>query len=262
MQEKLDTLNKEMIKKKKQLKQMSASFKNYNHIDAVQIKWKCPDCGTIVSTRKIGRMRGQKPGKCISCGFDKWRSPLPFTSGDINFRKRFNAKMSNLTKEVQNLKWKISETRIKLRDLKGLSHTSIANSIKVPRLSGRIVDLAKLFSKEQYIQLDHFIAKFEKKTQGQIIVVTFKSLNGNKIKSYASAISKKWDVAKKDKGILLLICGDEKKVFLKFGMDWNNIITPQLSGSLKKNMFSFFSKKEYAKGIKSLILEIETATAK
>ncbi|WP_429049876.1 TPM domain-containing protein [Aeromonas hydrophila] len=97
--------------------------------------------------------------------------------------------------------------------------TVVSAAPTFPALSGRVVDEANLMSRKQAHQLTQQLAAFEKRSGIQLVVVSIDTLAGDTIEEYGYQLGRHWGIGQKgkDKGVLLLIAQDERKVRIEVG---------------------------------------------
>lgn len=101
-----------------------------------------------------------------------------------------------------------------------------------PLLTGRVVDQAELLRPEQEVDLNSKLAALEAQSGRQMVVATVKSLEGQEIESYATALFRKWGIGDKqrDDGVLLLVAPAERKVRIENGYGADDYLTDAVSG--------------------------------
>lgn len=96
-----------------------------------------------------------------------------------------------------------------------------------PKLTGRVVDTANLFSQNEKNELDSLLQKHEQSSSDQIVVVTLDSLNGYDIADYGYQLGRYWQIGQKDKnnGVLLIVSMKEKKIRIEVGYGLEGALT-------------------------------------
>lgn len=96
---------------------------------------------------------------------------------------------------------------------------AFAQSIVFPRLTGRVVDEARLLDTRARSEIESRLAALEAKTTDQLVVVTLRSLSGRSIEDYGVQLGRHWQVGQKGKnnGVILLIAPNERKVRIEVG---------------------------------------------
>lgn len=96
---------------------------------------------------------------------------------------------------------------------------AFAQSIVFPRLTGRVVDEARLLDTRTRSEIESRLAALQAKTTDQLVVVTLRSLSGRSIEDYGVQLGRHWQVGQKGKnnGVILLVAPNEKKVRIEVG---------------------------------------------
>jgi uncharacterized protein len=104
---------------------------------------------------------------------------------------------------------------------------STAGEAALPRLSGRIVDEARLLSPEQAATLGQRLADVEARTSHQFVVVTVRSLSGESIDSFGRRLGNAWGIGRKDvnDGVLLIVAPSERRVRIEVGYGLETALT-------------------------------------
>ena len=76
----------------------------------------------------------------------------------------------------------------------------------LPKPTNYVSDFAGVLSPETVTSLNRLCAQVDRQAHAQIAVVTIKSLDGEPIENFATALEDKWKVGKKgtDRGLLLI----------------------------------------------------------
>lgn len=131
-----------------------------------------------------------------------------------------------------------------------------------PKLDGRVVDQVNLLSAPVKKDINDILAKHEKETSNQIVVVILQSLHGYQIEDYSYQLGRYWGIGQKDKnnGILLVIAMDERKIRIEVGYGLEGALTDKIcyeiiNYSIRPN----FKANQYELGILKAINEIMNA---
>lgn len=100
-----------------------------------------------------------------------------------------------------------------------------------PKLTGQVVDEAKLLSPEQVQQLTQLSAGIEAASTRQLVVATIPDLQGYPIEDYGYRLGRAWGIGQKDvnNGIILLVAPNDRKVRIEVGYGLEPIMTDALS---------------------------------
>jgi uncharacterized protein len=112
----------------------------------------------------------------------------------------------------------------------GCGFATIAKALKLPSLTGRVVDQAQILSQATKTRLGAKLEALESKSGIQFVVATVPSLGGRDIENYANDLFRKWKLGdvKKNDGVLLLIAPNERKVRIEVGYGLEGLLTDAL----------------------------------
>lgn len=140
-----------------------------------------------------------------------------------------------------------------------LTWSLIAFGFEVPRLSGPVVDEARLLSPQEQLELSELIRSVHDKGIAQIQVAIIKSLGGEPIEAVSIKITDTWKLgdSKKDNGILFLIAVQDKKMRIEVGQGLEGDIPDVIARRiLETKVQPFFRSGQFAQGIRSGLFEI------
>lgn len=105
-----------------------------------------------------------------------------------------------------------------------------AAALQIPRLRGRINDMAGLLTAEQIAALDSKLEDLEKADSTQVAVLIIPSLEGESLEDYSERVASSWrlGVQGRDNGALLLIAMKERKVRIEVGYGLEATLTDAL----------------------------------
>ncbi len=112
---------------------------------------------------------------------------------------------------------------------------SIANSllaqIAVPKLEGRVNDLAGLLAPSSRIELERKLGDYERRTGHQFALLTVASLEGEPIEDFSIRVVESWQLGRSDAddGLLLAISQGDRKMRIEVGYGLEGSITDALS---------------------------------
>ncbi|MFA6116081.1 MAG: TPM domain-containing protein [Sphingomonas sp.] len=109
-----------------------------------------------------------------------------------------------------------------------------ASAQTIPKLTGRVVDDAKLLSPEQAAQLTQLSGDIEKASSRQFVVATIPDLQGYPIEDYGNKLIRGWAIGQKgaNNGIILIVAPNERKVRIEVGYGLEPIMTDALSSMI------------------------------
>lgn len=133
-------------------------------------------------------------------------------------------------------------------------------ALKVPELTGPVIDKAHLLSQNEFETLDAELRSISEQTGVQIAVLTIPTLEGLDIESYSMSVVEAWKLgsAKEDNGVLLLVAYAEKKIRIEVGYGLEGQLTDTKCGLIIRNIMApRFQAGMYGKGIVEAVTNIE-----
>ncbi len=126
-----------------------------------------------------------------------------------------------------------------------------AKELKVPALTGRVVDTAGLLSPADKSRITSAIRQFETATKGQMAVLIIPSLKGDSLEGFSIRVVDKWKLGdkKRDDGILLLISVKDHKIRLEVGYGFEGNINDARAGDIIRAMAPYFRAGKFTDGI-------------
>jgi uncharacterized protein len=109
---------------------------------------------------------------------------------------------------------------------------AVAAALDVPPLSGRVNDLAGIFSSQQRQQLEERLKQFEQETSHQIVVLTIPGLAGDSLEDFGIRVAEAWKIGQQrlDNGVILLVAKKDRKIRIEVGRGLEGIL-PDLVAS-------------------------------
>lgn len=124
----------------------------------------------------------------------------------------------------------------------------------LPKLTGRVVDNAKLMDTTLRDRLAARLARLETRTGHQLVVVTSPGLKGEPIEEFGIRLGRTWGVGRKgvNDGVLFIIAPVERKVRIEVGYGLEKILTdPVCAEIIRQTVLPRFSRGEMAGGIEA-----------
>jgi uncharacterized protein len=121
-----------------------------------------------------------------------------------------------------------------------------------PALTGRVVDDAHILPAPAVADLESKLADLESRSSIQLVVATVSSLDGQEIEPYANALFRTWKLGDKtsNKGVLLLVAPNQKRVRIEVGYGLEGTLTDALSKVIITNAIApRFKTGDFAGGI-------------
>ncbi len=128
-----------------------------------------------------------------------------------------------------------------------------------PKLTGHVVDTARVLDAQTRQQIADFLTALEQATSDQIVVATIPSLGGETVEEYATALLRHWGLGQKDKdnGVLLLFAMNDHKIRIEVGYGLEGELTDAKAKLIVDDILTpAFKAKNYGVGIKLATQEI------
>ena len=125
-------------------------------------------------------------------------------------------------------------------------------------------DFGNMFNSVERSQLENKLVAYDDSTSVQIVVVTFKKLDGYPIDLLASEIGEKWGVGQKEKhnGIVIALSNDDRKVSLRGGYGIQAKMPPTIEKLIiDREMIPQFKQGNYYQGVDNAISAIQKQLA-
>jgi uncharacterized protein len=129
----------------------------------------------------------------------------------------------------------------------------------VPRLEGRVTDVANVLSAADRERLTSLLASYEKETSHQIGVLLIPSLAGETIESYSLRVANSWKLGQRglDNGILVTMAMKERSVRIELGVGFERYISNSKAQAIIANaMVPAFRRGDYAGGLRAGVEEL------
>ena len=99
--------------------------------------------------------------------------------------------------------------------------------------------------------LEEEIKKFEIETSNRINIAVLNSLEDVNIDEYAGRLYEKWRIGKsKDNGVLIVVCLQDKKIYIKVGYGLLSSVSPEITQTIIDNEINpSFQKSMYLEGL-------------
>ena len=131
--------------------------------------------------------------------------------------------------------------------------------LKVPKLTGRVVDNARLLSTAEKSKVESTIMQFENATKGQMAVLIIPSLDGDALEPFSMRVAEKWKIGYKgkDNGILLLISVNDHKIRFEVGYGYEGNINDARAGDIIRDMGPYFRARRFGDGITFAVIRAQ-----
>ena len=131
---------------------------------------------------------------------------------------------------------------------------------KVPQLTGRVVDQAKIFGASGAEKIDAAIRALETATGGgQMAVLTVDTLDGTPIEEFGIRVMDQWKIGRKgkDDGAILIIALRDRAMRLEIGYGWEGEINDARAGDIIRGLAPFFRENRYTDGVLFAVGEVQ-----
>jgi uncharacterized protein len=128
----------------------------------------------------------------------------------------------------------------------------------LPKPTNYVSDFAGVLSPETQASLNALCAQVDRQAHAQIAVVTIKSLDGEPIENFATALEDKWKVGKKgtDRGLLLLFAPADRKYRIEVGYGLEGILPDGRVGDIGRQMVPYLQQNEYDAAVTLAVRQI------
>ena len=136
---------------------------------------------------------------------------------------------------------------------------------KFPKPKGAINDYAEVITPQYERPMDLLAREVLQKTGTSVVVVTMKSIEGNEPADYANRLYEAWGIGKKgqDKGVLILLALEERKVQIETGYGVEGILPDGLVGEiLDTYVVQYLKEGNYDKGLSNALVAVSSVIAK
>ncbi len=133
------------------------------------------------------------------------------------------------------------------------------SALSFPKLTGRVVDEANIFSNSEETQLTSLLVGLEKDSGIQAVVVSVKSLDGYDVADYTIRLAEEWKIGSKanDNGLILLVAPNERDVRIEVGYGLEHKLTDGMSGYIiRKDIIPNFRSGSYFSGVKAGLITV------
>lgn len=131
----------------------------------------------------------------------------------------------------------------------------------VPKLTGRVVDEAKLISPPVQAKLNEELRQLQAATSDQMVVATVPSLGGRSIEETGLAFGRCWGIGQKklDNGVVVLVAPAEHKVRIEVGYGLEGLLTdPRAAQIIERDMVPRFKAQQLEGAIEAGVASIDT----
>jgi uncharacterized protein len=119
------------------------------------------------------------------------------------------------------------------------------------RLTGRVVDAARILSPSTEQELTVRSEALENDTTDQLVIVTLPTLRGAPIEQVGLALGRGWGVGQRklDNGVLLLVAPMDHKVRIEVGYGLERLLSDERAGKIVRDMLPLFHTNQTTQAI-------------
>src|ERR1700678_2345404 len=128
----------------------------------------------------------------------------------------------------------------------------------LPQPTNYVSDFAGVLSPATLVDLNRLCRQVDLQAHAQIAVVTVKSLDGEPIENFATALEDKWKVGKKgtDRGLLLILATDDRKYRIEVGYGLEGILPDGRVGDIGREIVPYLQQNNYDAAITVAVQQI------
>src|ERR1700761_938033 len=117
----------------------------------------------------------------------------------------------------------------------------------LPQPTNYVSDFAGVLSPATQAYLNNLCLQLDRQAHAQIAVVTVKSLDGEPIENFATALEDKWKVGKKgtDRGLLLILATNDRKYRIEVGYGLEGILPAGRVGDVGRAMVPYLRQNNF-----------------
>jgi uncharacterized protein len=117
----------------------------------------------------------------------------------------------------------------------------------LPSPTNYVNDFAGVLSPETLASLNALCAQVDRQAHAQIALVTIKSLDGEPIENFATALEDKWKVGKKgtDRGLLVIFATTDRKYRMEVGYGLEGILPDARVGDIGRAMVPYLRENNF-----------------
>ncbi len=128
----------------------------------------------------------------------------------------------------------------------------------LPQPTNYVSDLAGVLSPQTVQALNALCLQVDREAHAQIAVVTVKSLDGESIENFATALEDKWKVGAKgtDRGVILLFAIQDRKRWIETGYGLEGILPDSKVGVIGRSIVPQLQAGNYDAAISSAVVQV------
>ncbi len=174
---------------------------------------------------------------------------FPQSSGyDLKVRATYHRKQGE---EGEAIEYALKSVSTLLSKLEPMEKTVEYQS--VPRLEGRVTDVANVLTVVEREGLTNMLVRYEQETSHQIAILTIPTLSEESIEAFSMRVANSWGLGQRglNNGILVTLAMKERKVRIELGSGLAKFISDTTAQSIiDTSMIPAFRRGDYAGGLR------------
>ena len=129
-------------------------------------------------------------------------------------------------------------------------------------LTGRVTDAAHVLTPEQADQLSQRLAKLERDTSHQLVVVIVPSLHGEDIATFTRRHANAWGIGRAgyNDGVVVMLAPTERKIRIEVGRGLEPVLTDaRCAAIIKDHILPHFARGDLPGGLAAGVAELDKA---
>src|SRR5271163_4599753 len=128
----------------------------------------------------------------------------------------------------------------------------------LPQPTNYVSDFAGVLSPQTIQGLNALCAQLDRQAHAQIAVVTVKSLDGEPIENFTTALEEKWKVGKKgtDRGLLLILATSDRQYRIEAGYGLEGILPDGRVGDIGRQIVPYLRQNDFDGAITMAVQQI------
>lgn len=128
--------------------------------------------------------------------------------------------------------------------------------------SGYINDYARVLSAQAKARLESLATEVKQNTGAEIAVAIVPTIGDESLENYANLLAEKWGVGdRQDRGFLLLLAVQERKIRLEVGYGLEPILTDGRAGEIRDQMTPYLRQQEYDSAVAICVMSVAQIVA-
>jgi uncharacterized protein len=133
----------------------------------------------------------------------------------------------------------------------------------MPAPTGYINDYASVISSSAKSDMEDLCRELYEKTKAQVFLVTVKTLEGERVETFANELFAKWKIGEKktDRGVLILFAINDRRRWIEVGYGLEGILNDAKVGDIGREMVPALQSAQYDEATKIGLQEVSKVIA-